>query len=114
MTDMNGQQPPDSATTDEAVATPDYLASPNAVFADEGVVWRDGKPPDFSKTGKAWVEGMAVSTYSSMDEAVVIDEMRPPGLVDLAVVTKHPLLVSAFDSSVPRTDHYNYVTMYFL
>ena len=36
---------------------PDYLASPNAVFSDEGVEWRYGKPPDYSKTRQVWKEG---------------------------------------------------------
>ncbi|KAF2770337.1 hypothetical protein EJ03DRAFT_335542 [Teratosphaeria nubilosa] len=38
-------------------ATPDYLASPNAVFGDQGVQWRYGKAPDYSKTRKVWEEG---------------------------------------------------------
>lgn len=36
---------------------PDYLASPNAVFGDEGVQWRYGRAPDYSKTRKVWEEG---------------------------------------------------------
>lgn len=36
---------------------PDYLASPNAVFSDEGVQWRYGRPPDYTKTRKVWAEG---------------------------------------------------------
>ena len=47
------QQPPAEA----APAVPDYLASPNAVFSDEGVQWRYGKAPDYSKTRKVWEEG---------------------------------------------------------
>lgn len=47
------QQPPAEA----APAVPDYLASPNAVFNDEGVQWRYGKAPDYSKTRKVWEEG---------------------------------------------------------
>ncbi|KAH9837490.1 hypothetical protein Tdes44962_MAKER01846 [Teratosphaeria destructans] len=39
-------------------AIPDYLASPNAVFADQGVQWRYGKAPDYSKTRKVWEEGI--------------------------------------------------------
>lgn len=38
-------------------ALPDYLASPNAVFSDEGVQWRYGQAPDYSKTRKVWEEG---------------------------------------------------------
>lgn len=37
-----------------APVIPDYLASPNAVLGDEGVQWRYGKPPDYSKTRKVW------------------------------------------------------------
>lgn len=40
-----------------APAVPDYLASPNAVFGDEGVKWRYGRAPDYSKTRKVWEEG---------------------------------------------------------
>lgn len=57
-----------SATTaatmaDSAEATPDdsnapkildYLASPDAVFNDEGVKWRYGGRPDYSKTRQYW------------------------------------------------------------
>lgn len=38
-------------------AVPDYLASPNAVFGDEGVQWRYGRAPDYTKTRKVWAEG---------------------------------------------------------
>ncbi|KAK1091964.1 hypothetical protein LTR48_005260 [Friedmanniomyces endolithicus] len=47
------QAPP----AEPAPAVPDYLASPNAVFNDEGVKWRYGKAPDYSKTRKVWEEG---------------------------------------------------------
>lgn len=39
---------------------PDYLASPNSVFGDEGVAWRYGRAPDYTKTRKEWVEGELV------------------------------------------------------
>lgn len=48
------QQPPADAATS---GVPDYLASPNAIFDDEGVQWRYGKAPDYSKTRKVWEEG---------------------------------------------------------
>ncbi|SMY23243.1 unnamed protein product [Zymoseptoria tritici ST99CH_1A5] len=44
-------------TAEETPALPDYLASPNAVFADEGVQWRYGRAPDYTKTRKVWAEG---------------------------------------------------------
>jgi len=44
------------AASKPAPAIPDYLATPNAVFSDEGVQWRYGKPPDYSKTRKVWEE----------------------------------------------------------
>ena len=40
-----------------APALPDFLLSPNAVFKDEGVQWRYGRAPDYSKTRKVWEEG---------------------------------------------------------
>lgn len=58
---MTQQAKPTAEATQEpsaAAALPDYLASPNAVFADEGVQWRYGKAPDYSKTRKVWEEGM--------------------------------------------------------
>lgn len=52
MASADVQQPAEAAP-----AVPDYLASPNAVFADEGVKWRYGRAPDYSKTRKVWEEG---------------------------------------------------------
>ncbi|KAK4507947.1 hypothetical protein PRZ48_001682 [Zasmidium cellare] len=49
--DTNG-----TAAKEAAPAIPDYLASPNAVFKDEGVQWRYGRAPDYSKTRKVWEE----------------------------------------------------------
>ncbi|KAK0939611.1 hypothetical protein LTR29_008861 [Friedmanniomyces endolithicus] len=46
-----------AAPAEPPPAVPDYLASPNAVFDDEGVKWRYGKAPDYSKTRKVWEEG---------------------------------------------------------
>ncbi|KAK5131716.1 hypothetical protein LTR08_000604 [Meristemomyces frigidus] len=52
------QHPPTGPTSTEAApGVPDYLASPNAVFNDEGVKWRYGRAPDYSKTRKVWEEG---------------------------------------------------------
>ncbi|KAK1065452.1 hypothetical protein LTR74_007978 [Friedmanniomyces endolithicus] len=51
------QAPP----AEPATAVPDYLASPNAVFNDEGVKWRYGKAPDYSKTRKVWEEGKTMN-----------------------------------------------------
>ncbi|KAK5175276.1 uncharacterized protein LTR77_000413 [Saxophila tyrrhenica] len=47
----------DAVAAESTPAVPDYLASPNAVFADEGVQWRYGRAPDYSKTRKVWEEG---------------------------------------------------------
>ena len=44
----------------ETPKIPDYLASPNAVFGDEGVAWRYGRAPDYTKTRKVWAEGKLV------------------------------------------------------
>ena len=55
------QAPPSEA----APAVPDYLSSPNAVFNDEGVQWRYGRAPDYSKTRKVWEEGMLWSLLAS-------------------------------------------------
>jgi hypothetical protein len=46
-----------SDDTEPTPALPDYLASPNAVFNDEGVQWRYGRAPDYTKTRKVWAEG---------------------------------------------------------
>ena len=47
-----------------APAVPDYLASPNAVFGDEGVKWRYGRAPDYSKTRKVWEESKHPSSMT--------------------------------------------------
>ncbi|KAK3673121.1 hypothetical protein LTR78_006961 [Recurvomyces mirabilis] len=56
-------------------ALPDYLVSPNAVFDDEGVQWRYGRAPDYSKTRKVWEEGKksnhAAGTLPEMVENLV-------------------------------------------
>lgn len=44
-----------------AAALPDYLTSPNSVFADDGVQWRYGKAPDYSKTRAVWEAGTSQS-----------------------------------------------------
>ena len=49
-----------------APAVPDYLASPNAVFGDEGVQWRYGRAPDYSKTRKVWEEGKSLIPGNSV------------------------------------------------
>ena len=50
-------EPEPAPASEPAPAMPDYLASPNAVFGDEGVQWRYGRAPDYSKTRKVWEEG---------------------------------------------------------
>jgi hypothetical protein len=50
-------EPEPAPASEPAPAVPDYLASPNAVFGDEGVQWRYGRAPDYSKTRKVWEEG---------------------------------------------------------
>lgn len=59
MASADVQQPAEAAP-----AVPDYLASPNAVFADEGVKWRYGRAPDYSKTRKVWEEGEQTAEHS--------------------------------------------------
>ncbi|KAF9872391.1 hypothetical protein CkaCkLH20_10218 [Colletotrichum karsti] len=52
-------------------ALPDYVTSPNAVFGDEGVQWRYGRAPDYTKTRKVWREGKTMSHPSgSLPELV--------------------------------------------
>ncbi|CAK3888350.1 Hypothetical predicted protein [Lecanosticta acicola] len=54
-----------------ATAIPDFLLSPNAIFKDEGVAWRYGKAPDYSKTRKVWEEGRSMHhAPGSMEEFV--------------------------------------------
>lgn len=57
MADGDANHQTDMTTaTEPAPALPDYVTSPNAVFGDEGVEWRYGKPPDYSKTRMFWEE----------------------------------------------------------
>lgn len=55
----------EEATASEAAPDlPDYLINPNAVVVDEGVEWRYGKPPDYSKTRKEWARSKSLMAYS--------------------------------------------------
>ncbi|KAF2131200.1 hypothetical protein P153DRAFT_287636 [Dothidotthia symphoricarpi CBS 119687] len=49
MSTENAQQPP-------APELPDYVTDPNAVLKDEGVKWRYGRAPDYTKTRKVFEE----------------------------------------------------------
>ncbi len=40
------------ASEPAATSLPDYLTSPDAVSADDGVQWRFGKAPNYSNTRK--------------------------------------------------------------
>jgi hypothetical protein len=55
--DENRSDSQEPQKTDSTPAIPDYLADPNAVFSDEGVQWRYGRAPDYTKTRKVWAEG---------------------------------------------------------
>lgn len=55
-TAVDSNTPGTPEDSDLTTAIPDYLASPNAVFGDEGVQWRYGRPPDYTKTRKVWEE----------------------------------------------------------
>ena len=66
MTVNNDEQPQMSLDEPEPQSTsPDYLTSPDAVFNDEGVQWRYGKAPDYSKTRKFWEESKSYHRPSS-------------------------------------------------
>lgn len=40
----------------EPAALPDYLTDADAVLKDQGVKWRYGRPPDYSKTRKVYAD----------------------------------------------------------
>lgn len=62
--------PVEQTSEPAAPALPDFLLSPNAVFNDQGVKWRYGRAPDYSKTRKVWEEGEHAVTRSTADTAV--------------------------------------------
>lgn len=55
---VNAQDPTPQAAAAQRNVLPDYVTTPNAVFSDEGVQWRYGRAPDYTKTRKVWREGM--------------------------------------------------------
>lgn len=61
----------------ETPKIPDYLASPNAVFGDEGVAWRYGRAPDYTKTRKVWAEGKLVHFFLML-RIVLLNATRHP------------------------------------
>jgi hypothetical protein len=75
----------DSRTSEAATpALPDYLASPNAVFGDEGVQWRYGRAPDYTKTRKVWAEGETSSCQ-------FLSQYRPAQAERIVIVLRHPV-----------------------
>ncbi|KAF2860842.1 hypothetical protein K470DRAFT_257619 [Piedraia hortae CBS 480.64] len=52
-------------------APADFLTSPNAVFGDEGVQWRYGRAPDYSKTRKYWEETKKMNHKAGSLEEIV-------------------------------------------
>ncbi|OLN97618.1 Pathogen-related protein [Colletotrichum chlorophyti] len=68
---VNTQENAAQAAPSPREALPDYVTSPNAVFADEGVQWRYGRAPDYTKTRKVWREGKKMNhTAGSLEEMV--------------------------------------------
>lgn len=79
------QQPPtEPAAPEPAPAVPDYLASPNAVFGDQGVQWRYGKAPDYSKTRAVWEQSKSVRSSAT-------HPARQPGALGMCQPRYHQL-----------------------
>jgi hypothetical protein len=72
----------------EKPTEPDYLASPNAVFGDEGVKWRYGRAPDYSKTRKVWEEGKHPSSMTLLTHGPGIVWQTHGFLCDVPVVPR--------------------------
>ncbi|KAJ4369206.1 hypothetical protein N0V83_006291 [Neocucurbitaria cava] len=53
MATTGAEQP---SAQDSASSLPDYLTNPDAVLGDKDAKWRYGRPPDYSKTRKAFEE----------------------------------------------------------
>ncbi|GME24158.1 hypothetical protein GTA08_BOTSDO07581 [Neofusicoccum parvum] len=53
---MSAAAPPPPPADPAAAALPDYLTDSDAVLKDQGVKWRYGRPPDYSKTRKVYAE----------------------------------------------------------
>lgn len=75
MADVVSSSPVEAQPEAAPPALPDYLISPNAVFQDQGVQWRYGKAPDYSKTRKVWEEGESTMErgLASMDNGYAED-----------------------------------------
>ena len=79
-----------SVSTETTPALPDYVTSPNAVFNDEGVEWRYGKAPDYSKTRKVWEEGKRTFESTSAFSLIPATKLRLPA------ISQHPLLIATW------------------
>lgn len=53
---------------------PDYVLDANAVTKDEGVKWRHGQPPDYTKTRLVWSESMSGSEASPRIQDEITDK----------------------------------------
>ncbi|KAB2570544.1 Translation initiation factor IF-2 [Lasiodiplodia theobromae] len=53
---MAAANPQAAPPEQDHAAMPDYLADADAVLKDQGVKWRYGRPPDYSKTRKVYAE----------------------------------------------------------
>ena len=72
----------EAATAEPAPDLPDYLTDPNAVTRDEGVEWRYGKPPDYSKTRKEWERSKCITAYCQRHDRAATPASQHPLLLD--------------------------------
>ncbi|KAK2046362.1 hypothetical protein LZ31DRAFT_629853 [Colletotrichum somersetense] len=71
MVRVSTQDPAPDATASARTTLPDYVTTPNAVFGDEGVQWRYGRAPDYTKTRKVWREGKKMNHKAGSLEEIV-------------------------------------------
>lgn len=92
MTEDNIDNRMEEATASPAAPDlPDHLVNPNAVIVDEGVEWRYGKPPDYSKTRKEWARSKCLMTSSRYHRQAAMP------------ASQHPLLLT---TCLPRVHHF--------
>ncbi|KXH60872.1 hypothetical protein CSAL01_12726 [Colletotrichum salicis] len=68
---VNAQDPTPQAAAAQRNVLPDYVTTPNAVFGDEGVQWRYGRAPDYTRTRKVWREGRKMNHKAGSLEEIV-------------------------------------------
>lgn len=85
---MAAANPQAAPPEQDHAAMPDYLTDSDAVLKDQGVKWRYGRPPDYSKTRKVYAESESCNLGGSTCHHL-------PGLPCIMKTIDRPILCSA-------------------